>query len=344
MPGKIAAEQLQDFCERVLCRVGVSAEHASIVAQSLVRANLRGVDTHGVMRLPIYVHRITQGLINARPEMRLLRTGDGTATLDADDGPGQVATLEAMLAAVSLSRDAGVGAVSVRNSNHFGAAAFFAIEANKADMIGIAMTHAEADVVPYGGRVPKLGTNPIAVAVPSGDRFPIVLDMATSIVSMGKVMVAAADGTEIPVEWAVDDSGDPCTDPKRVRAVRPMGGAKGYGLGLIIDVLCALLAGAAFGPGVRRMYHDFSTSQRIAHFVLAIDPGRFVPVDLFKRRVRDLIQELKLTPPATGFDEVMIPGEIEARIEAERRAAGILLSDAVVAELRDLGEKYEVEL
>ncbi|MGH2819423.1 MAG: Ldh family oxidoreductase, partial [Actinomycetota bacterium] len=319
MSRTIGHEELRSFCEDVLEAAGLSSEHASVVGGSLVEANLRGVDSHGVMRLPIYVQRMEMGLVNVRPELRVERTADATATLDADDGPGQVATLEAMRVAVDLARRAGAGVVSIRNSTHFGAAAFFAMEACRADMIGIALTHAGADVVPYGGRLARLGTNPIGIALPTEEWPPLVLDMATSIVALGKVFVAAAEGRDIPPDWAVDEHGNPCTDPNRVRAVRPMAGPKGSGLALVIDALCALLAGAAFGVHIRRMYEDFSEPQRISHLVLALDPARFVPVGEFKKRMVELAREVKDTPPEDGFDEVRTPGEVEARTESIRR-------------------------
>jgi ureidoglycolate dehydrogenase (NAD+) len=237
MSRTVGSEELQAFCEAVLQAVGLSVDHASAVARSLVEANLRGVDSHGVIRFPIYVRRMEMGLINVRPDIRVEHTAEATATLDADDAPGQVAGLHAMHVALDLARRAGAGVVSVRNSNHFGAAAFYAIEATRRDMIGIALSHAEADVVPYGGRLPRLGTNPIAVALPTWNASPLVLDMATSVVSMGKVLVAAAEGRDIPGDWAVDENGNPCTDARLARAVRPMAGAKGYGLALVIDAL-----------------------------------------------------------------------------------------------------------
>jgi ureidoglycolate dehydrogenase (NAD+) len=335
--------QLENFCTSVLTAVGLSDEHATLVARSLVEANLRGVDSHGLLRLPIYVKRMEMGLINVKPSLTVERTANATAKLDADNGPGQVAGIEAMKVALELARESGCGIVSVRGSNHFGAAAFFAVEAPRADMIGIALTHAEADVVPFGGRTPQLGTNPIAIALPVTGREPLVLDMATSIVSMGKVLAAAAEGTDIPEGWAVDEDGNPSTDPRRARAVLPMAGPKGYGLALVIDALSALLAGAAFGSHIRRMYDDFSTPQEIAHLFVVLDPGRFVPTDEFKSRLAELIDEIKTTAPADGFDEVLVPGEVEVRTQSAR-ADGIPLPEAVVEQLEAIGARYGTSL
>ena len=335
--------RLLRFCEELLGRVGLEPADAHTVAWSLVQANLRGVDSHGVMRLPIYVKRMELGLVATKPRPRFTRTGPSTGLLDGDDGPGQVVALAAMNHAIELARETGVGSVAARNSNHFGAAAHFAMHAAEQGLIGLATTHAEADMVPYGGREPRLGTNPIAIAVPGGP-FPLVLDMATSLVSMGKVMLAAKEGREIPAGWAVDADGNPCTDPARARAVTPMAGAKGYGLAVMVDLLCALLTGASFGTHIKRMYDHFGEPQRVAHLLLALDPARFVPLEAFTARVAAMVAELKATPPAPGFEEVLLPGEPEARAEATRRQHGIPLERAVLDDLLALGGRYGVRL
>ena len=193
---RLDPESLTSFCRRVLVAVGLSEEVAATVAGSLVAADLRGVSTHGVMRLPIYVERMRRGLIATRPSIRVRRTGPATATLDGGNGPGQVVAMRAMREAVALAEAAGVGLVSVHASNHFGAAGWFALHAAGRGMIGLALTHAEADVIPFGGRRSALGTNPLAVAVPRADGPPIVLDMATSAVAMGRVLLARKRGAQ----------------------------------------------------------------------------------------------------------------------------------------------------
>jgi LDH2 family malate/lactate/ureidoglycolate dehydrogenase len=341
---KIEAGELRQFCHKVLIKVGLTAGDAEIVADSLVQANLRGVDTHGVMRLPIYVKRMRMGLIAVRPRMELHRTGPATALFDGGNGPGQVVTLRAMEEAIKLAHEAGVGLVAIKNSNHFGAAAYFAMRAIKEGMIGIALSHAEADMIPFGGRKPCLGTNPLAVAIPAGEELPIVLDMATSIVAMGNVLLAAKEGRPIPEGWAVDAEGNPTTDSKKARAVRPVGGPKGYGLAVIIDVLSALLSGAAFGVHINRMYDNFTEPQAIGHFVGALDISRYVPLEEFKRRIDQMIREIKSTPPAEGFVEVLLPGEPEFKTEERRLREGIPLSREVYTELATLGEELGVSL
>jgi ureidoglycolate dehydrogenase (NAD+) len=334
---------LAGFCREVLTRVGLGTEDAATVAGSLVAADLRGVSSHGVMRLPIYVERIRRGLVAASPDIRVRRTGPATALVDGGNGPGQVVALRAMGEAIALARESGVGLVAVAASSHFGAAAWFAMHAAQRGLIGIALTHAEADVIPYGGRRPALGTNPLAVAVPRPGGDPIVLDMATSTVAMGRVLLAAKRGEPIPPDWAVDADGQPTTDPRQARAVRPMAGPKGYGLALLVDVLAGLLSGSRTGDQVRRMYDDFDQPQGVGHFLGAIDPARFVPAEAFLAGVDDLAGRLKATPPADGFAEVLLPGEVEARAEERHRREGVQVSEEVQRELAVLGGELGVQ-
>jgi ureidoglycolate dehydrogenase (NAD+) len=334
---------LASFCRQLLLEVGLTEQDAATVADSLVAADLRGVATHGVMRLPIYVDRLRRGLIAARPTIRLRRTGPATATLDGGNGPGQVVALRAVAEAVAIAEEAGVGLVSVYGSNHFGAAGWFALHAAERGMIGLALTQAEADVVPFGGRRAALGTNPLAVAVPRADGPPILLDMATSAVAMGRVMVARRQGRPIPADWAVDADGQPTTDPGEAKAVIPLAGPKGYGLAFVVEVLAGLLSGSRTGTEVRRMYDDFDQPQGIGHLLGAIDPARFLAPEDFTGGVERLAAQLKATPPAAGFDEVLLPGEPEERARQRHRRDGVPIPEEVARELAALGAELAVE-
>jgi ureidoglycolate dehydrogenase (NAD+) len=305
-----------------------------------VAADVRGVSTHGVTRLPIYVQRMRQGLIKVQPRITVDRLGPSSAIVDADDGPGQVATTRAIDEAIALAQSTGAGVVAVRNSNHFGAAAYYTRRAAAAGMIGIALSHAEADVVPYGGRTAALGTNPLSIAVPGADdSSPIVVDMATSGVAMGKVMLARQEGVPIPEHWAVDAEGRPTTDSHAARAVVPAAGPKGYGLAVIIDLLSSLLTGAGAGPDVRRMYDDFTAPQALGHLVAAIDVTRFVSLATFRAGVHAYVARLTAVPPVEGVDRVRAPGEIEADAHRRNRQDGVPLSPAVASALRELGAR-----
>lgn len=339
----IEGARLQAFITNVLRAVNVAGEIATVVAEGLVFANRRGVDSHGVIRLPIYVRRIREGLVNADPQLSLDRTGPGTGILDGDNGPGIAVGRRAMTEAVMLASEAGTGIVVCRNSNHFGAAAFMALAAIEQGMIGIATTHAEADVVPFGGAAPALGTNPLAIAVPGREHPPLVLDMATSGVAMGRVLKAASEGQSIPEGWAVDAEGRGTTDASRARAVLPMAGPKGYGLAVMIDVLTGLLSGGPVGTDIPRMYDDFSQPQRLGHLIMAIDIARFTDVETFRTRVDAMADALHGVPAADGSEGVAMPGEPEHRMALQRDRDGIPIGDELRTELNALADDLSVE-
>lgn len=331
-------ERLRRWCRDVLVATDMSPDDAAVLADSLLAADLRGVSTHGLLRLPIYVERLRQGLLNPRPELKVRRHGAATATVDADEGPGQLAGRLAMATAVDLAGEAGAAVITVERSAHFGAAAWYTMLAAEAGMIGIAMSHAEADVVPYGGREPALGTNPLSLAVPGPpDESPIVLDMATSAVAMGRVLLARSSDEPIPQGWAVDAEGRPTTDPHEAVALVPLGGPKGFGLAVFIDLLSALLTGGPFGTDVPRMYDDFEQPQHLGHVFLAVDISRFVPLDEFRRRVGTFRDQVTSTAPAPGFERVMLPGEPEVEAERRNRDEGLELSNDTADALRQLG-------
>lgn len=345
---RVGADALSRFVVDVLAGAGLGTDAAEVVADNLVDANLRGVDTHGVVRLEQYVTRLEAGGINPAPEVTVAETGAATAVVDADDGPGQVATLRATEEAVDRARDAGAAFVGVRNSNHYGTAAYFTNYAAERGCIGINMTHTGPNVVPFGGADPFFGTNPIAISVPGGDLgFPVALDMATSVTAKGSVVLAAEEGEDIPPEWAVDESGEPTTDPEEFHALRPVGGPKGYkgyGLAFMVDVFCGVLLDTAVGDDVATLYTDEEEPQDLGHVVAAVDVEAFTDADGFDSRLDRLVERLKSVRTADGRDEVLVPGEPEARTAAERRADGVPLGDGVWGTLAGLSDRYEVDL
>ena len=242
--------RLAAFCTAVLERVDVPREHAETVARSLLAANLRGVDTHGMTRLPIYVERLRAGLINGRVSGTVVAEGPTTAVFDGENGLGQVVGTKGMQLAIAKAESAGVGFVTVRNSNHYGTAAYYAMMALAHDMIGVSITNSPPLMAPWGGRKGFLGTNPLSIAVPAGEERPFVFDMATSVVARGAVILAAKRGDAIPPTWAMNKDGEPTTDAKAALegAVLPLGGHKGFGLAMAIDILAGVLAGGPFGP------------------------------------------------------------------------------------------------
>ena len=346
-PVAIGLVALRRFVLDVLARYDVPPVDAGLVADCLLRADLRGVHTHGLVRLPPYVERLETGLVVARPELRVERPTLWSRVVDGGNGLGAVVASCAMQAALEAARSFGIGAATARRSNHFGAAAIYALQAVEHDCIGIALTPASRSLAPYGSRAPLLGTNPIAVAVPAGpDRAPWVLDMASSIAARGHVRLAALRGEPIPEGWALDDAGRPTTDPATaLRGVMlPFAGPKGSGLAMLIDILGGVLSGSGFAGDIRDMTRDFEAPQEVGHFFLAFKIEAFMPLADFEQRMALLIKRLKALPPAAGFEEVTYPGEREARLELARRDTGIPLPAETVGALSDLAQRFELEL
>jgi LDH2 family malate/lactate/ureidoglycolate dehydrogenase len=340
----IRPDDLRRFITDIMTAAGLLPGDAAIVADSLVAAEMRGLASHGVARVPIYVQRLEMGLVNPRPQMRYLREDGATALLDADNGPGQPAAASAMAEAMALAGTAGIGACAVRNSNHCGALAYYTQQAVGQSMIGFAATSANANVAPWGAREAVLGTNPISAAVPTPGEVPFVLDMSTSAVARGKIIMAAKVGTPIPEGWALDADGRPTRDAQAaLRGVLlPAAGPKGYGLAVLVDVLCGVLAGSAFGRQIGALYDELDRPQRAGHFMMAIDISRFVEVPAFLEAMGALIADVKSAAPAEGFDEVLLPGEPEARAEARARREGVHIPAAVYQELQDLGRRFNI--
>ena len=334
------ADFLSAWAEALLRKAGADEPSAKAVAWALVEADLRGVGSHGLLRLPVYVRRLEAGLVNPSPTLPLEERGP-VALLDGEHGFGPRVALKAVEAAQSLARRHGLGAVGVRRSTHFGMAGLYAEKLAREGFVAWVTTNAEPDVVPFGGREKALGTNPLAFAAPAPQGI-LVADLATSESAMGKVFLAREKGERIPPSWGVDREGSPTDDPHRVYALRPLGGPKGYALALLVEVLSGVLTGAGVAHGIGRMYDEWDRPQDVGHFLLALDPGRFVGKEAFLERMGALWQALKAAPPAPGHEEVFLPGELEARRRERALAEGMALPERVVAELKALGERYGV--
>jgi ureidoglycolate dehydrogenase (NAD+) len=322
---------------------GLEPEPAATVAATLIWTSLRGVDSHGVARVPVYAERLRTGVLNTRPRPQVVRRDGAVALVDGDHGPGQVGALVATDLSIELAREFGVGIVSVRRSGHYGAAGYYAIRAAEAGLVGMSMTNTEPLVIPYGGADAALGTNPIAFAAPTpGGVFN--LDMATSQVAMNKVFNARSEGRAIPEGWGVDERGEPTTDPNAAVFGVPLGGYKGYGLALMVEVLCGVLAGAGVRSGVGNLYSGGEERQNSGHFHLALDPERTVGRDAFAGVLGGLLDELRAIPPATGFDEVLVAGDPEDRAWAERERTGIPIEPALWARLCELSDELGVSV
>jgi L-2-hydroxycarboxylate dehydrogenase (NAD+) len=355
----VRAEALSAFCVRAFEKMGVSTEDARVTADVLVRANLRGIDSHGVARLARYVNGLRDGVMVARPETKVVIETPTTVVLDAGAGLGQPASHRAMSMAIAKAEEFGCGFATVRNSNHYGIAGYYAMMALEHDMMGMSTTNADVLVVPTFGCNAMYGTNPIALAVPAGEERPFVMDMATSTVPRGKLEVYQRQGKTLPLGWATDERGVPTSDAGRVLdnfrqrkggGLLPLGGAgeefsgyKGYGLGLMVEILSAVLPGAAFLTSV---YPKDAAGQplpaNLGHFFGVWRLDAFRPAAEFKADMDAFIRELKGGSLAEGATRIYVHGEKEFE-EADRRASGgIPLEAKVEASLKQIAADLDV--
>ena len=319
----VSAEDLTSWAAALLEAATFPRPTAHLVAESLVAANLRGVDSHGVQLLPYYVEQVERGDMHTVAQGRVVLESGACLLYDGANGVGQQIASVCCGHAVRLAHKHGIAIVAARESNHFGAAAYWGQKISGAGMIGIVMCNASPIVAPWQGRERRLGTNPICVSVPG----PWLLDMATTTVANNRIFKALMNGEEsIPAGWAVDSQGVPTTDTDA--AIRgmpmPLGGYKGSGLGMMVELLCGVLSGGAMSVEVGGIHVEGKPTRTSQTFV-AIDAGRFMPVEEFHRRLEWLVNTVKSAAPATGFDEVMVAGDPEWRAEAERRQSGIPL-------------------
>ena len=344
----LTAARLMQLVSAILETVQVPPSEAQILADTLVEADLRGVHSHGVMRLPIYVRRIQSGLV--LPEARTTITVDGPAfaQIDAHNSLGQIASVRAMDLAVEKARASGVGAVGVAHSTHFGAAAYYAMRAVAHQMIGIAITNTLPLMPAVGGAARVVGNNPIAYAIPAGQERPIVLDIATSVVAAGKLQRAKGRGERIPLGWGVDRIGVPTDRPEEVMdggMLLPVGDHKGFGLAMVFDLLCGPLTGAGWFTGVTGLaLPEYPRPQNTGHLFMALDVAQFRPLDAFLAEVDRAIATVHATPRAPGVDRIYVPGEIEFETAEARRRDGIPLDEHVLAGLNALAREFSVQV
>ncbi|RSK55306.1 Ldh family oxidoreductase [Bacillus canaveralius] len=346
LPTRYSAEGLREFCFQVFRRVGVQKEEAEIVADSLIQADLRGVDSHGVVRTAIYLKRIESNMINPFAKVEIESESEATVLVNGNNNFGSVVGTKALQIALEKAKNHGASIVGVKASNHFGTGAYYALKAIEQDMILLVMSNASQTMPPTGGIRPFIGTNPLSIGVPAGKQLPFILDMATSVVARGKLIVAAQKDEPIPLGWAIDKEGNPTTNPHEglEGSVLPVGGPKGYAISMFIDILSGVLTGAGYGRYVNNMYENWEEPQNVGHFFIAIDINRFIPLQQFKNRMDQYISEIKAEPKAKGVNEIFIPGEIEHRLVIDRQANGIVLPAKVAEELNEIGKRYHLDL
>jgi LDH2 family malate/lactate/ureidoglycolate dehydrogenase len=349
-------EVLREFSTRIFLHFGVPKADAEQAADVLASADLRGIDSHGVARLTSYFDLLSEGLINPTPKIKILRSTLSTATVDGDNGLGLVVGPQANKIAMDMAEKAGSGWVSICNTNHYGIAGYYVLQALKRDMIGWAMTNSTKLVTPLWGAERMLGTNPIAIAFPGKDEPPIVIDMATCAAAYGKIEMARRRGQPIPQGWGIDNQGRGTTNPDDIVAGgallplgsdRERGGHKGYGLAIMVDVLCGALGGANWGPftppfALRQEIPARSVGKGIGHFFGAMRIDGFIEADEFKRQIDDFIRTFRATKPAPGTNGPLIPGDPEREAEKVRSKDGVPLIMPVVEELRAISKKIGI--
>ena len=330
------------FGRRLLMAHGLSESDAAIVAGCLVRADLRGVDTHGLQYLPHYLDRLRRGLINPRPNLAVERVTPMIGALDGDNGFGFVVATKAMATAIDMAREFGIGIVSARRSTHFGMAANYVLQALDAGLIAFVFTNASPGMPPWGGRKAIIGTSPFAAGAPSGNELPFDLDMSPAVAARGKIRRAARRGQTIPLGYALDAQGRGTTDPNAALdggVVQPIGGPKGSGISMLMDIMCGVISGAASGGEVGNQFLDYDKPQNVGHFLLAMKPDLFVTREQYLQRMDSLVQRVHGCPTAEGFTEVLMPGERERRFEAKHRRTGVPYSIKEVSELQQEAAK-----
>ena len=326
-PGTVYAtvDNATAFAVRLLMAHKLPEADAKVVAHCLVRADLRGVDTHGIQYLPHYLGRVDKGLINPRPALKLEQKTPVAAGLDGHNGFGFVVGMTAMDAAVDMAAEYGIGIVAARRSTHFGMAASYVLRAVEAGFVAQVYSNASPAMPPWGGRQAMLGTSPFACGAPGGKLDPYVLDLSFAVAARGKIRKAGRRGEKIPLGWALDEHGRPTTDPKAADTgvVMPIGGYKGSGLAMLMDLFGGVIAGAGHAGGVGNQFSDFDKPQDVGHFFLAMKPDLFVSIDEYRARMDRLVMAVRGAPRAEGFDEILMPGEREARLEQARRVTGV---------------------
>jgi LDH2 family malate/lactate/ureidoglycolate dehydrogenase len=340
----VQAEKLRRYCQDLFEKVGVPTDEAYRNADNLVDADLKGVESHGVSRMAVYLKRLRLGLVRPDARLEIISETPGTALIDACNSMGASGSYKVMEKAIEKAKTTGISFITVRNSNHYSAAAYFAQMALEHDMVGFTASNGPARVAPWGGKDPMFGTSPFAVAIPAGNRLPIIVDMATCVVARGKIILAAKKGEPIPLGWARNKDGEDTTNAKEALegTVLPFGGPKGYAISTIIETLTGILAGSAFTNAINDLNADFENPSFTSHYFGAIKIAAFQDPTEFKDNMDKFIDSVKANPRGKDVAEIFLPGEIEQRMKIKRQAEGIPLADVTVGELKHEGEELGV--
>jgi L-2-hydroxycarboxylate dehydrogenase (NAD+) len=345
-------KDLMSYATHYMVKLGIPEEDAKIVADVLIEADMRGIDSHGIIRMySYYGNRLENKFMNPVTTNKIISETDSTILYDCGNGLGQVASYEAMNKCIEKAMKSNIAIAVVKNSNHYGIAGYYSMMALKHDMIGISLTNSQPLVAPTYGRTAVFGTNPISFAAPSYNEYPFVLDMATSVVPIGRIKVYEKRGEKIPLGWGIDDDGNVTDDPNKVRggghgALMPLGGLdlmrgyKGYGLAIMVEILCAALSGASHLTDVG-FPHEPKVCD-VSHFFMAININAFRPVIDFKKQLDDMIKLLKNSPKAKGQDRIYVAGEKEFEVANYNKKHGIPVLESVVEEMKQNGRRLGI--
>lgn len=358
---KVSWRELYEFSREVFVRAGLPPRDADAETSALLWANLRGVDSHGVLRIPWYVENIDTGVMNPRPNIQIIKETPATLFLEADRAMGPVATIFAVNLAVRKAKESGICWALIRNLTHQGALGYYSQMIAERDMAGIVFVCDYPNMAPYGAKAAGVSNNPIAIAVPTKRHSPLNLDMATSVVAGGKIWLAIDKDVPIPKGWALDEAGNPTTNPRSLGILLPFSGPKGSGLAIMFECLASVMAGnpllalgglnrqteapkaekkgKTIGERASWLYHHIQNS-----VVAVIDIGAFTDVDSYKEHVDRLIDGIKALPRAEGFTEIFVPGELEEKTCQDRSRNGIPLPEGTVHNLQSIAKRFDVKL
>jgi LDH2 family malate/lactate/ureidoglycolate dehydrogenase len=335
---------LEDFARCVFIDSRLTPEHASIIAQDLVKANLRGVNSHGVSRIPMYVERLDRGLVNPTPNIKLTHVAGAVSKVDADNSMGFIPAHIAMDEACRLASNSGIGMVGVDHSTHFGMAALYVLQALEKGFVCMVFTNSSPAIPMWGGRTTFLGASPIAAGLPAGNHAPFVMDMAMTVIARGKVRLAAQRGEDIPEGLALDANGNPTTDAAKAfeGVCLPFGGVKGSVLGTMMDLMAGLMTGANWGGEVKSLDYDHGDPQNVGHMFMAIKPDLFMSRQDYDNRMDEFFARIQALPMAKDVDEILMPGQPEERREADQRTNGIRLTDNILHDLNEVAAALDL--
>jgi len=339
LPNLFSPQELDKFGKAVFQKVGFSEDNAELISSSLVLANLRGVDSHGVIRISYYADAIEKGQINPKPKVKVLKETDIFALIDGDKTLGYIPATLAVDMAISKAKDHGFGIIGVRNLRHSGMLAKYTMQVVDQKLFGLAIANASPNVALQGFKKPVVGTNPLSIGFPVEGSTPIILDMAMSVVARGKVLIASKKGGQIPKGWAINEKGDETTDAEEAikGMMLPIGGYKGFGLALVIDILCGIIIGGGYGLKIERSW--FSQG---GFLILASKVDLARSYEDYQMEIREYVKEIKATPVSEGT-KVLFPNEIEQELTAKRSKEGIPVEDDICSEFLKLAKRYNIE-